>query len=411
MNKKSNVIKLNCILIILILSISLIPINVFAESSNYTEGVTIKVFYPLQEGFAEIDTNGEYSGYTYEYLMRIAQLTGWWYEFIPVEETNENILKGLNDVSKGEIHLTGAMSYNDKLAETYEYSLPYGEAYFAVMANQNNSRLNPRTLFEYSDIKVALVKSAERQNNIFNSFCKEKGWTYEPVYAESNDECKKLVKEGLADVFIGKDVTKVSGFKAVTTYSPSPFYFATSKDNKELIKQLNHALTLINISDPEFSSNLHEKYFSIFTKDSLPLTADEKEYLESVPVIRVAMPGNRAPIQYYDEEIGEYSGIIVDILKLISERSGIKFEFYDAYDSDKLSKGLENKKIDVVAGVSYQYNASKISREDNLVLRSFPIFSSPILRIINMEKEAKHKEVLVSRGIKVLNNMPNKMFA
>lgn len=45
----------------------------------------IRVGYPIQEGLTMKDDEDNYYGYDYDYLMQIAQYTGWTYEFVEVE--------------------------------------------------------------------------------------------------------------------------------------------------------------------------------------------------------------------------------------------------------------------------------------------------------------------------------------
>ena len=53
----------------------------------------MRVGYPMQTGLTEIDENGNYSGYTYEYLQEMAQYNGWNFEFVTVEGTLMNNLQ------------------------------------------------------------------------------------------------------------------------------------------------------------------------------------------------------------------------------------------------------------------------------------------------------------------------------
>lgn len=68
----------------------------------------IRVGYPIQLGMTEVDEQGNYSGYTYEYLEEIAQYTGWDYEFVQVEgDLNESLVTLMDMLEKGEIDLMG----------------------------------------------------------------------------------------------------------------------------------------------------------------------------------------------------------------------------------------------------------------------------------------------------------------
>lgn len=54
-------------------------------------------------------------------------------------------------------------------------------------------------------------------------------------------------------------------------------------------------------------------------------TVEEKEFLQTHPVIRLGVDPGFAPFEYIDDE-GEYEGLAADYLKLISEATGLRFE-------------------------------------------------------------------------------------
>ncbi|MEG2959761.1 MAG: hypothetical protein RR828_08500, partial [Oscillospiraceae bacterium] len=55
---------------------------VLPNSAGAAEPTVLRVGYPIQAGLTEVDENGRYSGYTYEFLQELAQYTGWTYEFV-----------------------------------------------------------------------------------------------------------------------------------------------------------------------------------------------------------------------------------------------------------------------------------------------------------------------------------------
>ena len=69
--------------------------------------------------------------------MRIAQFTGWSFEFVEAEgdNANERALRLLEMLDNGEVDIEGSMSYSAALAETYEYpENSYGSAHTALFA-------------------------------------------------------------------------------------------------------------------------------------------------------------------------------------------------------------------------------------------------------------------------------------
>ena len=72
----------------------------------------IRVGYPIQPGFTEIDRNGNYSGYTYDYLQELAQYAGWEYEFVRISgDINDAISKTMEMLENGELDLMGGTVY------------------------------------------------------------------------------------------------------------------------------------------------------------------------------------------------------------------------------------------------------------------------------------------------------------
>ena len=91
----------------------------------------VRVEYPIQLGMTEVDEQGNYSGYTYEYLEEIAQYTGWDYEFVQVEGILTKAWSRLWICWKrAEIDLMGGMLYSREMEQLYDYSSnSYGIVY------------------------------------------------------------------------------------------------------------------------------------------------------------------------------------------------------------------------------------------------------------------------------------------
>ena len=80
------------------------------------------------------NADGTLEGYTYDYLQRIAQFTGWTYEFVKAEgETlNEQAIDLMNMLEDGRIDLEGGMTYSPALDDTYSTPQLRHRAHLAV---------------------------------------------------------------------------------------------------------------------------------------------------------------------------------------------------------------------------------------------------------------------------------------
>ena len=79
------------IIIFVMAFFSAIPFVVYGKNIDSQE--TIRIGYIDYGGFIDLDENGEYTGYGVELLDKIAEYTGWKYEY--VYDTWDNILKKL----------------------------------------------------------------------------------------------------------------------------------------------------------------------------------------------------------------------------------------------------------------------------------------------------------------------------
>ena len=86
------------IIIFVMAFFSAIPFVVYGKNIDSKE--TIRIGYIDYGGFIDLDENGEYTGYGVELLDKIAEYTGWKYEY--VYDTWDNVLKKLES---GEIDM------------------------------------------------------------------------------------------------------------------------------------------------------------------------------------------------------------------------------------------------------------------------------------------------------------------
>ncbi|MEG0322204.1 MAG: transporter substrate-binding domain-containing protein, partial [Oscillospiraceae bacterium] len=212
-----------------------------AEAKTAQSEKVLRVGLMLQYGFCDLDDNGQITGYIYEYLMRLSQRVGWKYDFIVYDaSTNEEMQKALDMLKNGELDLMGAMVYNESTAAEYEFCMvPYGYSNYVLLTREDNDALSPRTFERTKNVRVAVSKNSPVQNEQFEAYCKRNNRKFTKVYTETYQEAKDLVINGEADVFIGKDVTKNTGYKAVLRFAEQPFYFAAAKGNTELTEQLD----------------------------------------------------------------------------------------------------------------------------------------------------------------------------
>ncbi len=374
---------------LLFLTYVFFPITAHAQQ----EKNTIRVAYPIQSGLTAMDEQGDYSGYTYEYLQEIAQYTGWDLEFVRFDGTlDEQLSKSLEAVRTGEVDIMGGIIHNEQLAAVYDYpSYNYGTSYTTLNVLEENTKINETNLKTLDNIRIAIYEKAVNRNAELIEFCEANGLSPEFISFDSMEKVEGAVREGRADAMIGSDLSPVGGMRTVASFAAKPFYLIVTKDNKEIVNGLNAAILKINDTDPYFMTMLYEKYFKK-SNEKLYLSDEERAYVQDTEVIRVGVMIGKAPFQYIEGQTGEVKGISIDLLDYIAEATQLQFEIVPVLNYNELMLQIQEGKIDVVAGTRYEYDtAGKYG-----VALTRPFMTSQSVLVLN--KKADNGELIGKRS-------------
>ncbi len=101
-------------------------------------------------------------------------------------------------------------------------------------------------------------------------------------------------------------------------------------------------------------------------------TPEEREYVESLGVLKVGYVGDRIPISFKEEATGELGGVSRAIFDRIQEISGLKFEYQELPSGSVTYDYLAEQKFDLITSVEY----NKQNLKANGILLSEPYLSS-----------------------------------
>lgn len=358
-----------------------------AESSRSTR--IVRVGFPIQEGFTELTEDGDYSGYTYEYLEQLSQYTGWEYEFVTVEGTiNEQLTELLDMLETGEIDILGAMSYSDSLAETYDYAIkPYGYAHTALFASNENKAITDTNIYRLDRIVVATNGPSPNSSADLRTFCEMNGIELEILECDSLDSQRAAVLEGRADLALGVDIAPLDDLHVVSAFTPKPFYFATTKGNRTIVSQLNEAITSIDNAEPQLQNDLYQKYFG---SDAAVygLSPEMNAYIEEKETIRIGYTVGEAPIQDTNEETGELEGATKGVLEHIADYTGLAYEAVPIPAGMGVRDAMSELDLDAVSGVLHDFEYA----HDNGLSLSSPYLKTPTWIIVGDGVDASSLE-------------------
>lgn len=326
-----------------------------------TENV-VRVAYPVQKGLTDLNENGEFCGYTYEYLQEIAQYTGWQYEFVQAQgDEDEQLMSLMELLDRGEIDLMGGMLYSEEQAERTAYSSQsYGTVETVLQTTSDKMGLVNIDSGIEQTLRIAVLNPEGRSVRELEDYCKMN--LVQPVYVVCKDkeDQKRAVEEDRADALLNNSVNPMEGVCTIARFSPKPFYFVVSQQARErVLKEIDESIRDIVQMNPRFSSSLFEKYFAD-GKDALELTAEEQAYVKRAGTLRLGVTEGQPP--FYTTGDGKEAGTGIDagMAALIEEKTGLHLELVPAPDLDTLTEMAASGEVDLIAGVAYDYeNAAK----------------------------------------------------
>ncbi len=323
-----------------------------AVAVQAAQAKTIRIGYFEMKGFMSKDLSDNITGYSMDYLNRIAAFTGWEYEFIEVS----NIEAGLEALSRHEIDLIAPCQLTQQRLRKYDYTAAaIGTQYSVLVTRINNEKFLYEDYESFNRMQIGIVKNDSLMGN-FIQYKLEKGFSAFFHYYDSQQEALTALQAGEIDGAAVSHMMAGDAFKVLCRFSPEPFYYVTWSGNKELVEELNDAIQQIKSNSPGFENSLMQTWFPYY--DTQYITREEQEFVDGLGVLNVGYLPDRAPISFLDSKTGEFGGVTHQIFEKISEISGLKFRYVPVTRIDLSANYLKSQGIDLVSGLEHNVSGT-----------------------------------------------------
>ena len=334
--------------VILCLGIIFFTVNVSAEEQE-----TVRIGYYFSNNFQEgTDDTSPKSGYSYEYLQKLASYTGWKYEYV-YGEWEELFEKLIN----GEIDLMAGIAYSDERTGQISYpdSAMLNETFY-IYKDQNDTSMQCGNISSYKGKKIGTLKSDQRMTATLKKWKEDNQADIELVYYSDITECATAFTKKEIDGFVSADnvVSSYSGITPVEKVGKQPFYLCVAKDRPDLLSELNMTVSIINEQDALDLDELRNKYYTETTV-SVFLSEQEREWMQEHDKVTVGYLNHYMP--YCDTaDDGSVTGLVSDIVPdLFDALPGdyhpeVIYRSFD--DQQEMIDCLKNGELDFVMPVS-----------------------------------------------------------
>lgn len=345
-----------CLFLLLLMGM---PIQVSAEES--TERKVIRVGSP-ENIYDDMNAHGERTGYGYEYLQKIANYTGWEYEYVPC--TWNDCFEKLQN---GEIDILEAISYTDERAETMAFSsMPMSQEKYYIFAKLADTDITLTDISTFNGKNIGVLKD-HLPETVLNEWSEKNNLDMNHLNITTKEEVIEKLDRQEIDCFVSVEGAFWSeyGIAPITTIGSSGIYFAFRKDSADIKEDVDNAMLRISEEYPFFSNDLYRQYFS---QANIPvLTKEEQEWLSEHGAIRVGYLKNDGGISTLHPDTGEVTGVISDYT-LLAENclygQTLKFELVGFDSRNDLPDALHNGEIDMIFYVAQNPNSAEAQGYD-----------------------------------------------
>ena len=175
-------------------------------------------------------------------------------------------------------------------------------------------------------MRVGIIKGGEVGES-FKRYCAQNGVALTIIEYDETQELLDALGSGTLDGVAITHLGRSSVFRSVARFAPTPMYIAVSKQRPDLLAQINRSINDSLLRNPDYRTDLYDKYLSPSSNQVPVLTKEEVEYIEAADEpIHISYDPSFAPFSYKDAE-GELNGIMADIFARIAEKSGLDFQF------------------------------------------------------------------------------------
>ena len=299
-----------------------------------------------------MDDRSPKSGYSYEYLQKLASYTGWKYEYVYGEW--DELFEKLKD---GEIDLMAGVAYSEDRVDQIGYpdSEMLNETFY-IYKDTDDSSMQCGDIASYNGKKIGTLKGDQRMTAALEQWKARHRADIEIEYYSDFTECARVFNEQQIDGFVSADnvVSSYSGITPVEKIGKQLFYLCTAKEREDLLSELNMAMSIMNERDAVEVDELRNKYYTETTV-SVFLSQQEQQWMKEHAQITVGYLADYLP--YCDKaEDGSATGLVSDIVPdLFDALSGdydpeIIYRCFD--DQQEMLDCLKNGEVDFVMPVS-----------------------------------------------------------
>ncbi len=323
--------------------------------------------------FDFVDETGAYAGLANDYLKIIGEKLGIEVEIITGPPWDDLLAM----IRRQEIDVLPAIYHSDERESFVNFTTPYLKITEFIFARSDN-----QTISSFTDLKdkTTIVVNGY----IIESYLRSNYPDYDLITAPTIQDALKKLITGEADAFIGDIISTSYNIKELSLVGIKPIapvtdegptiHMAVRKDWPILRNLIDKTLKAIpegerDVINSQWISFAEKKIVQSLGK--VTLTAEEQNWVNQHPVIRVHNEKDWPPFNYF--EYGKPRGLSIDYMNLVAEQLGIKVEYVTGPSWNEFLEMVKRKELDVMLNI--------VKTEDRL---KYLLYTEPYIKNPNV---------------------------
>ncbi|MCL2210395.1 MAG: ATP-binding protein [Treponema sp.] len=317
--------------------------NLKKRQKPFTYGaiVTPEAFY---------NENGEVGGFTKyvcEWLTALFDI-----QFVPQILEWDYLYNGLGS---GDVDFTGELTPTEARKKIFLMTDPIAER--SVVYSYIINSLPLQEIIKYRIPKYAFLKNTSTIADVAG----QTEYDFITILVDSYEDAYKSLKSGEADAFFSEGFhAYFNDYIDVATREIFPIIYSPvslSTRNNDFSAIISVVQKALNNGGVPFLTKLYNTGYHDYLMHILytRLTEEEKAYIKSSPVVRLAAEYDNYPISFFDKHKKEWYGIAFDVLYHVEALSNIRFEVINDEQTEwpTLLRMLENGEADIITELQY----------------------------------------------------------
>lgn len=314
-----------------------------------SESKTVRVGYFTTRNFQEGGEDEHKRGAGYEYLQKIASLTGWNYEYVyaPFSECLEML-------ENGEIDLLGNVNYTiDRSRRMSFSSYPEGNDRYWIFTNKEHEEIADGDLSSLEGCRIG-VADGSYQQQLITQWLETKRINASVIPCTDYNAMMDGLENDTLDAMVAPGLIVQSDSIPVISIGGGDYYFAVTQSRRDLLSELNAALAEIHTTDPDYNTTLMARYESRASR-SYALNREEKKWLSAHQnTMRIGYLEDKLP--FCGSENGELVGILATVLDTVKTEYGIRIETVPYKNTKTLGEDLAAGEVDLAGPVIQEFD-------------------------------------------------------